>query len=373
MATPEIEKAAQRAQKHIRVAKSHFWSLPVDQRVFLLIVAGIAVFLFTSWLYLSIPLDGTSQEKIIFEIEVGESGDSIAQRLHEQGLVQSPFLFRVYSIFIGRAGDLKAGTYVLSPNMSIQSITDKLVSGDIIVEQIRVLEGWSLKTIAEALEEQELFTQEEFFAVVGSPGIDHRTQDGEYKAKNFSQFSFLQEKPDYISLEGFLFPDTYRITKNESVEDIVKKMLSNFEKHIEGNIAEKIASSDRSFLDIITMASIIEKEVRSLEDKKIVSGVLWKRLDEGIRLQADATLVYVRPVNYAIVTIEDTFVESPYNTYRMEGLPPGPIANPGIDSIIAALEPTESAYYFYFSPSINKTVFSRTFEEHKTNRAIYGI
>ena len=302
-----------------------------------------------------LPPGNTSQEEVIFQIRKGESTTSIAENLRKQNFIRAPFIFRTYMLVTDQARSLKAGEYFLSHSMTLPEIIGTFVRGEIIKEEIIVLEGWSLKNIAEEFERREFFTKQEFFAIVGTPGQ-------ETKPKDFShEFPFLKNKPALISLEGYLFPDTYRLTKGDTPEDVVRRMLQNFGDKVGDNIS----------FEILTMASILEKEVVSLDDMKVVSGILWKRLNNDMRLQVDATVVYIRPENYKIVSIDETKIESPYNTYRNQGLPPGPISNPGLDSIEAALNPTETLYWFYLSPSPTTTIFSQTFEQHKTAKARY--
>ena len=188
--------------------------------------------------------------------------------------------------------------------------------------------------------------------------------------KDYSkECEFLKEKPEDISLEGFLFPDTYEISEGTSCDDIVIAMLSNFEKKLTQELKDEIQKQKKSVFDIITMAAMLEKEVRTLSDKKIVSGILWKRLEAGMPLQIDATINYITGKSDPGATIKDTKIDSPYNTYKYKGLPKGPISNPGMSSITAAIEPTDSPYWFYLSDGA--TYFSKTLEEHNVNKAKY--
>lgn len=346
--------------------------MPNKKTLFALLGLLILFDLLWLWYMYTGPLEPRSTEEIHFVIQTGESGEQIARRLHEEGLIRVPVLFRGYTFLGGIYGNLRAGEYILSPSMRMPEIALHLANGNFIDRELRVLEGWSLKNIAADLEAQGLFSQEQFFHTVGMPGVDYRENNSVPMPHDFAdEFPFLQEKPDYVSLEGYLFPDTYRIAKGDTSEDIVRRVLRNFQQKITPEILAEIEAQEKTLFEVLTMASLIEKEVRSYQDKQLVSGILWKRLENDMRLQVDATLVYVRPENYYIVTIDDTFVESSYNTYRNEGLPPGPISNPGLDSIKAALYPKESPYWFYSSPSINTTIFSETFEEHRAKADLY--
>jgi len=188
--------------------------------------------------------------------------------------------------------------------------------------------------------------------------------------KDYSgQFDFLKDKPKDIGLEGYLFPDTYQISKGETCEEIIDLMLANFGKKLTPDLREEIITQKKSIFDIVTMASMIEKEVRTLSDKKIVSGILWKRIAVGMPLQLDATINYITQRSDPSVAIKATKINSPYNTYMYSGLPKGPISSPGIDSITSAIYPKQTKYWFYLSDG--KTIFSETLDQHNEAKAKY--
>ena len=329
----------------------------------------IGTFVFVT---LFLPVAPQDHQTVMFHIEKGEGSYEIATNLQEKSFIRSRALFTVYAILTGRILQLQSGDYLLTPSMSASTILNKLASGDIEIEKITIKEGWSLQNIAEEFELRGFFSQDDFFMITGTPGKDYRIEEDTIQPKDFSnEFPFLKVKPEYVSLEGYLFPDTYQITANQIPEEIVRRMLQNFQTHMNQDILEQIQAQEKTLFEVLTMASLIEKEVRSFDDKKIVSGILWKRLTNNMRLQVDATVVYIREGNYKIVSIEETKTDSPYNTYVRDGLPLGPISNPSIESIQAALNPVESPYWFYLSPSANVTIFTRTFEEHKSAKAKY--
>jgi len=182
------------------------------------------------------------------------------------------------------------------------------------------------------------------------------------------------------NLEGFLFPDTYYFSFGFSGAEVVKKMKDNFDKKVNQEIREEIKRQGKTLFEIITMASMIEKEVRTLEDKKLVSGLLWKRLKTNMPLQVDATIAYIltkegkgewtfEEMRREIAKARD--IDSPYNTYKYRGLPVGPISNPGLESILAAVYPEDSEYWYYLSTPEGETIFSKTLDEHNRARAKY--
>ena len=175
-----------------------------------------------------------------------------------------------------------------------------------------------------------------------------------------------------MELEGYLFPDTYEIRRDEGIEEIVTKMLQNFDKKMTKDLKEELKRQNKTIFEIIIMASVLEKEVKILEDKEIVSGIFWKRIEEKMPLQSCATIAFIKGENQWQYSYEDTRIKSPYNTYLNLGLPLGPISNPGIESIKAAIFPKESEYnYFLTDPETGKTIFSKTYEEHNANKSKY--
>lgn len=322
---------------------------------------GAGVFLVLLVLFVGfmiyIPANPFSHETITYTVIKGWGDDEIAKDLEKAGIIRSDYFFRLYVVASFKHSALKAGKYNLSSRMSAYQIATKLANGDVIKNKITIFEGWDIKDTAKYFAEKGICQEDEFLADV---------------KKDYSKsFGFLKEKPAGVSLEGYLFPDTYEIAEGETCEDVLHIILQNFDAKISPEIKAKTISQKKSLFDIITMASIIEKEVKKIDDKKIVSGILWKRLDAGMPLQLDSTVNYITNKNDPGVAIKDTKIDSPYNTYKYKGLPMGPISNPGIESILAALNPTKTAYWFYLSSFTGKTIFSKNFAEHTLARTIY--
>lgn len=310
-----------------------------------------------------LPKDFGYQESTIFRVERGDGSSDIARNLKEQELIRFGGLFRLYALSTGISLNLQAGEYELSSSMNVHQIARMLVKGDIAKETITIIEGWSLRDIAKYLESRGIFQKKELFEISGFPVIDYRIASNLPFPKDFSnEYEFLKEKPVYLSLEGYLFPDTYFVQKGIGVEGLIRLMLDNFEDKT------KDLSLDYNTLIV---ASLLEKEVISFEDKRIVAGIIQKRLDNGIALQVDATVTYVTGENNGRVLIKDTKVDSLFNTYKYPGLPLGPISNPGFQSIEAALNPQKSSYLYYLSTPEGETIFSETLEEHNEAKAKY--
>ncbi len=302
-----------------------------------------------------IPVNPTSQETVAYTVLKGMGDEEISKELKDLGVIRSVYFFRAYTLLSLRHLSLQAGKYNLSPKMSSYQIVKKMYNGDVIKSTLRILEGWNIAQVGEYLESKEVCAKDQFLVLTEKDYSDN--------------FDFLKDKPKDVSLEGYIFPDTYEISEGETCEHVLNMMLNNFSKKLTPELKEEIASQSKSIFDIITAASMIEKEVRTLDDKKIVSGILWKRLSVDMPLQLDATVNYVTGKSDAGVKIKDTKIDSPYNTYKYKGLPKGPISNPGIESITAAIYPVASKYWFYLSDGI--THFSATLEEHNIAKAKY--
>lgn len=339
------------------------------------IIAILIIFIFIfgaiSLFYLSLPVAREQTEKV-FEIKKGESIFEIAKHLEEEGFIKNRYLFVGLAVLRGKERQLKAAKYILSPSMTPQEILDILSKGKTPVVKITIPEGWSLKEIAQYLEDKNLCQKEEFFEIVGWPGVDYSKEKNLSQAQDFSnEFPFLKDKPKNVSLEGYLFPDTYFVKRTATCQEIVKMFLENFSKKLTPDLQEEIKKQKKTIFEIVTMASLLEKEVKTKEDKEIVAGILWKRQKAGIPLQVDATISYITGRKTTKITFEELQIDSPYNTYKYLGLPLGPISNPGIESILAAIYPKQSNYWYYLSTPEGETIFSKTLFQHNKNKAKY--
>ncbi|MFA5184261.1 MAG: endolytic transglycosylase MltG [Patescibacteria group bacterium] len=246
-------------------------------------------------------------------------------------------------------------------------------------ETIRILEGWTSRDIGQYFEGLGKWQSEEFLEIAGFPQVDYRQEKDMPPLKDLSaQFSFLADKPEYYGLEGYLFPDTYRIYASSTVQDVIDKMLANFDKKLTLQMRKDIKAQGKTIYDIITMASLIEKEApfdyqkKDNRDARIISGVFWNRLKAGQALQSDATLSYIFSDNKPSHSGQELEIDSPYNTYKYRGLPPGPICNPGLLAIEAAIYPLATDYNYFLTPKDQNTViYARTYAEHLKNKYQY--
>jgi len=303
----------------------------------------------------------SERKEIFFTIEKGEGVNQISQNLFDVGLIKSKNYFEYYVWLNNVENRLQAGSYLLNTRQSIVELVKSLVEGRAVSDEreIKIIEGWTTKNIEEYLKEN---------SIKASEGFLESVQDKNFVSKISSEYPEL----DIRLLEGYLFPDTYRIYNNSTGEDIVVKMVSNLDKKLTPEMREDIKNQKKSVFEIITMASILEKEVRSYEDMQIVSGIFWDRIKNGQGLESCATLAYILGVNKPVYSLEDTQIDSPYNTYKYRGLPPGPVSNPGINAIKAAIYPKYTDYnYFLSRPDTGETVFSATYDEHIRNKNKY--
>lgn len=329
--------------------------------ILILIIGGGFVYFLHQ---ISRPVSDISSEKI-FVVESGQGMKEISRNLETEGLISDSFIFEIYLWLKNLDDKLQAGDYSLKQNLNIIEVVRILSQGEVMPneEVIKIIEGWQAKEIGAYLAEKGIVSQEDFSAAVN-------TQDSRILIPN-KVYEFLRDKPSTAGLEGYLFPDTYRIYKDSKAKDIIEKMLDNFDKKFSSDFREEIASQDKTIYEIVTLASILEKEVRTDSDRKIAAGIFYDRLTQGIPLESDATVNYVTGKNVLQPSLGDINIESPYNTYLNKGLPPGPICNPGFSAIKAAIYPQDSEYFYFLTKPDGSTVFSKTYEEHLANKRKY--
>ena len=324
------------------------------------------------------PVDEDDNTPIEVVIPNGASASRIASLLYhargqdEPGLIVSTASFKVYVDFTGRANSLKAGTYVLSRNMTIPEIVNILCAGNEArrVTRFTIPEGFTADQIAQALFEAGILEdQEEFLALC---------KDGTLLSVAYLD-PLLNPSDRRYALEGYLFPDTYEIYEDAAAADILKKMLNRFAVVFSEEDADRARALNLTTDQVLTLASMIEKEAAAEEDFARVSAVFHNRLRQGMPLESCATLSYTLGVKKYTFTEDELSTVSPYNTYRNKGLPVGPICNPGRTAIQAALYPSEEYLregYLYFCnmnpKQTNSLVFSRTYQEHRSNVVKYS-
>jgi len=274
-------------------------------------------------------------------IPQGVTTEEIAQLLYDADVIESKSLYVGSTRLFFNATKVKAGEYFFSNKVGPLIVAYRIASGIHGVEPISITlaEGLTIREMAELIENK-------------FPHI--QAEDFKKKAEG---------------LEGYLFPDTYNFVPKVSAQTIVNTMYAEFERQID-QLREEV-DFDKPLSDVVVMASILEREARQLETKQKVSGILWERINIGMALQVDAVFGYIFDRSTFHPSLEDLETDSPYNTYKNRGLPPGPISNPGIDSLRAAVDPIETEYLFYLTGLDGAMYYARTFDGHRRNRALY--
>ncbi|MCX5840723.1 MAG: endolytic transglycosylase MltG [Deltaproteobacteria bacterium] len=314
-----------------------------------LLVFVLLVLLIVCVIYAKSPISDRDLTSTI-DIPKGAGFLQIVDILDREGMVKNKFLFSVLALSKGIAGHIKAGEYELATSMTPVEIIEKIVKGDIKAYRVTIPEDFTLKQIAERLAAEKLVEEKIFISVTTDPKF----------------LASLQIEAQ--SAEGYLYPDTYDFNRAMTTREIVKMMVSKFRKEVTPEMLKRAQELHLSATEFITLASIIGKETGYKEEKTLVSAVFHNRLKKGIPLQSDPTAIYDLKQYSHTVKRRQLDNDSPYNTYKIKGLPPGPIANPGIDSLRAALYPAPVNYLYFVSNNDGTHQFSSTLIAH--NQAV---
>ncbi|MPQ43098.1 endolytic transglycosylase MltG [Clostridium tarantellae] len=317
----------------------------------ILILANLIVFTVKYTSNEKKPLE-ISKNEVNVTVNKGESLYGIFERLNNEGILKSSFFSKIYANFNGVKGGIQPGEYSFKQDTSLKEFIEILQTGKVISTKITFPEGYTIDDIAKKLDESGLATKVEFLEAV----------------KTYPLPSYVKpNENERYALEGFLFPDTYNFSPKITSNEIIETMLSRFEevmKEIEKETGKTI--SEEEYEKYVTIASMIEKEARIDNERSKIASVIYNRLNKDMNLQIDATVLYALGKHKEVVLYKDLKINSPYNTYKIKGLPAGPICNPGKPSLLAAINPEQTEYLFYVYSSIeNKHVFSKTYEEHK--------
>lgn len=294
-----------------------------------------------------------SQETVEVVIPSGSTATTISKILEDQGIIKDADMFKLQIKKEDLAKELKAGNYRLSPGMSSSEILKVLTEQqERVAEKLVVPEGFEIKNIVQRLEKMNFSEVSEFQELVSD------------KANFETDFPFLKDLPQNSSLEGYLFPATYEVGKEDSAKSLIEQMLRAYRRvyqnHIEGKLPKEM-----NLNQLMTMASIVEREARTDKDRPLISSVFYNRLNIKMPLQSCATVQFLLGERKANLSNEDLKIDSPYNTYKNAGLPPGPIANPGLKSIEAALNPEQTDYLFFvLTGEDGSHTFTKTLDEH---------
>jgi UPF0755 protein len=334
--------------------------------ILLVLLAGFAFF---AWRYVQQELKPvTATDQVVrFTIPAGSNSTKITHILEDNGLIRSSTMLWYYLKYNKEGNQFKAGTYEMKPGLTNREIIDRLNKGDIVkVEVIRftIPEGFNVEQIADKLSKQEIVDKAAFLALANT-----NPKYGCGWTEDIPENKVIKHR-----LEGYLYPDTYEMKKGSTTADVLKRMLCEWDKKLDQLPADwqkQLEKSGLSFHELLTLASLVEREVVVEEERAIVAGVIYNRLKDKMPLQIDATVQYLFDESKERLYEKDLKIESPYNTYLHTGLPPGPIASPSLASIKAALYPQETKFFYYVTKKDGSSghLFAETFAEHKRNIA----
>jgi UPF0755 protein len=304
-----------------------------------------------------------SQEPVSVEVTQGESPAAIASKLERAGVIRSAAHFGVLAGLMGVEGNLRAGEYEMSRGMPTSVVIERLRENLTVPQFVLTIpEGWRWEQVAEHLERKGVATAADFQAALSAT---------DYNAP------FLAQRPPGATLEGYLFPDTYFFTVDATARDIVARLLATFNEKFPPELQAKTAEQGLTLHQAVTLASIVEREAQVASERPVIASVYLNRLKQGMLLQADPTTQYAIAADPASVakygwwkrdlTLDDLKVASPYNTYVSPGLPPAPIASPGLASLRAVIEPEQTDFLFFVAKPDGSHAFARTLDEHNRN------
>lgn len=308
----------------------------------LMMVSVVGIFYFWNLA----PVDFQSGERQLVEIPFGASLRQISQQLETKGIIRNRFVYEIYVRLDFKARMARSGRYLLGPGMSVPRIANELTKGTTQDIRVTIPEGLTNKEVADLLGKKGIVDRERFLKLLADPV---------YMA------TVLKDLNQSGLTEGYLYPDTYRFSLDTTEETVIETMVARFRQIFKKHLPQ--VSSER-LKDILIMASIIEEEAQKAEERPLIAGVFYNRLQQGYPLQSCATVQYALGTHKKRLLYKDLQVDSPYNTYKNYGLPPGPIANPGLSSLLAAANPARVQFLYFVAKPDGSHVFSRTYAEH---------
>jgi UPF0755 protein len=314
--------------------------------------AAVAVMVFISacvGFFLTQPVASTPGKPVTITVKQGMTSDKIAELLYQQGMIRSVKVFQTIARMQGLENSLQAGEYVFTQDMSVKKIVNMLSLGKTTSMQITIPEGYTIEQIAKLLGEKGLGDSAKFKAA----------------AQKYAPYEYMASHPNVgYTVEGYAFPDTYQIGKETGEEKFLQIMVEHFDEKVTPEMREKAAAKGLSMRQLIILASLVEKEAQLEKDRPVIAGVFLNRLKDNMPLQSCATIQYILGYPKAELSVKDTEIASPYNTYQHTGLPPGPIANPGMAAIQAVINSTPTEYLYFVADKNGEHHFSKTYEEH---------
>jgi len=333
-------------------------AISVAGLVFVVMGFWLAVFLVQGLTATFFGAPDQDAASVTIEVIPGSSVNTIIDQLEEGRVLKNPFWFKVYGRLSGKARSLQAGLFEIQPGTSIKTLYEILVDARVSEREVTILEGWTLSDVESMLVQRGIASESEVMQLAMEPTVR-------------AEYPFLSQIPRGLDIEGYVFPETYRVFANATAKDVLIRALNTFQTRIVEGKSHLLQRQDQSLFEIVVIASILEREVQRPEDMRLVADLIYRRLELGMPLQMDSTVNYTTGKNDPGVTFADRDTPSRYNTYLNTGLPIGPISNPSEEAIDAALNPTRNEYLFFLTTSQGEVIYARTHEEHLQNRARY--
>ena len=324
------------------------------------IISFLVIFIFIFWQLFS-QVNNQSQ---VITIPNGASAKQVGRVLKDKNLIRSEFWFEVWVRLSGNQKSFVVGEYLIEPKQSLVRLVSYLTgsakpSNEVVA---KIIEGWSLREVGEYLKANKILS-DDFTKFIKNEKLFNSLAPQELKELLGNNLP--------TTLEGYLFPDTYRLYKNSSSADLLKKMLNNFVTKFDKNWKVELQKNNHTVNEAVILASIVEREVRGDSDRSMVADIFWRRLKIGMALQADSTVNYITGKNTPRALFSDLEINSPYNTYKWRGLPPGPIASPSASSIKATVYPSANDFWYFLTTPEGRVIYSKTFVEHVNAKRKY--
>ena len=328
---------------------------------YLILIILLSIILALAWFVFILNSANLATSQQSFIITQGQGVNEISANLFTANLIKNKLVFETWLWLLKSEDQVKAGIYSFPAGISIRQLSNLILAiPQNLASKFTIIEGWGRQwpEFQNALEKHNL-SADEFLGLTASVKVWRE------------QYTFLADAPKSASLEGFLFPDTYFVDQYTDNRILLNKILTNFDQKLSPTLRAEIKKQNKTIFEIITLASIIEREVPEHADKKMIADIFLKRLEHNIGLQSDATINFITGKGLTQPSLDDLKIDSPYNTYKYRGLPPGPIANPGLSSIEAVIYPTKNDYYYFLTTKTGEVIYSKTYQEHLANKAKY--
>ena len=325
------------------------------QRKIVFGIPALAILFVMVVVFVIIPLAGSSSYTgergvpVYFTVRPGMSVSEIGKELYERGIIDSEMKFWWTAKLNGFENKVKSGTFAMQTGMTPRDVLEILVYGNTVTIRFTIPEGFSVRDIAQRLDDEGLVKADAFISL----------------AKTYRPYPYVEERENVLyAVEGFLFPDTYEINGEFDAARIMQMMAENFDRRLTKEMRDRAREMDLSIYELVTLASLVEKVAYHEEDRPIIAQIFLKRLRLGMPLQADPTVQYLLDAPKEDLLYRDTEIESPYNTYQNVGLPPGPIASPGTASLMAVLHPADTNYLYFVADRNGNNYYATNYADH---------